>query len=401
MVYDVPKIGVVKEEDTMTYRHYLNVLFFIFVFQTVCYAGEVQMGRGSIIPEFSGKIDEFLTTNHFPDAALAFNVKKATIEQDSNGKPFLDVTVDWKYNDVFFDSLERLFTEYKDLLKTEAEKEGYRCKVVLRNEFRVPCDVGVDVVLRKFYLSAQGNNGIFDPDRIFPIILRYVLKNSENKVVQQGDLEWRGMITLYDPLNPLGWNKKYNYNLSLPFFRTSGTLFLTEEAQELYGKFKSYGLTVGESGEGVGKIYDLVEMKSLGKKQTKIKLPINITPEEIKQVEILVANETKWQEDKQRKEEEERIDREKAAKEEARIKTPKYKREVIAEELCQQYEALSQANQAFKHQNEVDLATGTTNLYERRQLGAAKLYLEQEIARLKKEYKKLGGGDFSRKKQCE
>lgn len=379
----------------MTYRHYLNVLFFIFVFQTVCYAGEVQMGSRSIIPEFSGKLDEFLSTNPFPDAALVFNVKKATVEQDSNGKSFLDVTVDWKYNEVFFVSLDRLFTEYKDLLKTEAEKAGDGYSVVLKNEFRVPRDVGVNILLRKLYLSAQGNDRLFVPNTTFPIILRYVLKNSENKVVQQGFLKWSGVITVHG--NPYG---NY-YRVSLPFTITSKGQFLDEWAKELYGKFESYGLTVGESGEGVGKIYDLVEMKSLGKKQTKIKLPVDVEPEEIKQVEILVANETKWQEDKQRKEEEERIDREKAAKEEARINSPKYKRGVIAEELCQQYNALNQANQAIKNQNEIDLTSGTTNLYERRQLGAAKLYIEKDIERLKKEYKKLGGGEFSRKKQCE
>ena len=73
----------------------------------------------------------------------------------------------------------------------------------------------------------------------------------------------------------------------------------------------------------------------------------------------------------------------------------------VTEELCRQYEALSQTNKAINRQNEVDLTSGTTNLYERRQLAAAKLYIEKEIERLKKEYKKLGEGEFSRKKQCE
>lgn len=93
--------------------------------------------------------------------------------------------------------------------------------------------------------------------------------------------------------------------------------------------------------------------------------------------------------------------REVAEQEEARRNTPEYKRTVIAEELCQRYEELGQANQVLKLSKEVDAASGTVNLYERRQLGTAKVYLEKEIGRLKNEYKKLGGGEFSRKKQCE
>lgn len=76
-------------------------------------------------------------------------------------------------------------------------------------------------------------------------------------------------------------------------------------------------------------------------------------------------------------------------------------RSSIVSDLCTHYEKLSVVNQAINRQYETDLATGTTNLYERRQLGAAKLYIEEEIGRLRNEYKKLSGGDFSRKKQCE
>lgn len=76
-------------------------------------------------------------------------------------------------------------------------------------------------------------------------------------------------------------------------------------------------------------------------------------------------------------------------------------RAMIAESLCGQYNSLSQTTQYLKMQNEIDAETGTTNLYERRQIGAAKLYIEKEIAKLKKEYNKIGGGEFSRKKQCE
>ena len=74
------------------------------------------------------------------------------------------------------------------------------------------------------------------------------------------------------------------------------------------------------------------------------------------------------------------------------------KRRPVVKKLCQKYELLGQATQMLKQLKEIDSFSGTVNLYERRQIAAAIVYTNKEIEQLKKEYKKLGGGEFSQKK---
>ena len=74
------------------------------------------------------------------------------------------------------------------------------------------------------------------------------------------------------------------------------------------------------------------------------------------------------------------------------------KRRPVVKKLCQKYELLGQATQMLKQLKEIDSFSGTVNLYERRQIATAIVYTNKEIEQLKKEYKKLGGGEFSQKK---
>lgn len=146
-----------------------------------------------------------------------------------------------------------------------------------------------------------------------------------------------------------------------------------------------------------------------------VDIPLSVDSQNIKDVSAsVVTKRNKEEADKkikeaQKKQEEqeslrregERLRREREAEEEARRDTPEYKRGVIAEQLCQNINSLDEVNKSLQRSNKVDAASATVNLSERRQLASSKMYLEEEIEKLKKEYKKLGGREFSRKKNCE
>lgn len=298
---------------------------------------EVKVTTDSISEDIEN-LKTFLQKNPFPDSAYSVEIKSAELKTGNN-TPFLKVGFSLKRNDDFFNSFNKLVHSK------------------IKQDFLKLIDVDVK--------QCDSWNCVFSMD------INFELKDASGKAIE-----------------------KYIRKEWIFFGRNDDNYDLMTAPGS--GDQKSYFYDT---------IYTHIPLKGDDTKE-------NPDAKRIKDITASVAtcqnkieknNEQDEADRKKRekREEEVRLAKERKAAEEATRNTPAYKRSVIAEELCQQHEALSQANQALKHQNEVDLATGTTNLYERRQLGTAKLYIEQEIARLKKEYKKLGGGEFSRKKQCE
>lgn len=92
--------------------------------------------------------------------------------------------------------------------------------------------------------------------------------------------------------------------------------------------------------------------------------------------------------------------REKQVEEEERKREERERIGVIVEELCQNLNSLAEVNEALQQSYQLDIASGTVNLYEKRKLTSSKMYLGKEIERLKREFTKLGGGTFLRNKNC-
>lgn len=376
------------------------MLFLMVSFIGNSYAAEVQVDNSyQKQKDFLIKVEDFLDQNPFPDSFFIVDVKNASINTDNRG-PYLDVSFEIKYNDETLRKLQQVFNEYKNVLEVEASKDtleiGDRtigdAALLLDQEYRVPRKMS-GKIREQFVNSA--NRGLISrkTDRQLTIVIFFEVKDASGTMIQQASLALEGEIA--DATRRIGAytsaiDMREGINVVLPF----GTI----------GRSADWDYTSG----GSIRIHTRGENFYMVGHKLRLDIVLSVKPEEIKNIEVLIANRKKAIADEQKileaqkqKEGEDRKRAEKEAQEEARRNSPEYKRSVITEELCQQYESLSQAKQAIKRQNEIDLATGTTNLYEKRQLGASKLYIEKEIESLKKEYKELGGGEFSRKKQCE
>lgn len=347
------------------------------------------------ITNFYKKIDEFLSKEPFPDSAIDLKVAEANVKKDAQNKNVLYSTLNIEYNNQYFLSLQQIFEDYKKTL--ESETSARRCSVSIAGKlYSIPCKIGLEVT-KKLYASAKYVKddlsfvglGLEDENKLwydyvhsnkiyiqpFLVFIEYRLKSKDGVILQKGLIRNRGSDYFYGAIVRARHRDIENI---LPLPDGINVWYY----DNIYSGFE----------DGETKINTVIKSEPI---------ILDTKPEDIKDIEFFVANTRKWDEDKRQKEEYAAQKAKEKQIKEARRSTPEYKRSVIAEELCQQYNALSQANQAIKNQNEVDLATGTTNLYEKRQLGAAKLYIEKEIAKLKKEYNKIGGGDFSRKKHCE